>query len=786
MTDVHRRRFVVRGVVQGVGFRPYVYRLAQECELSGFVRNDASHVHIEVEGRSSDIERFSTRLESEVPPLGRIASVETTRMPSVFEPEFCIAPSGPTGHDREPSLIPPDTAVCDDCVRELFDPADRRYRHPFITCTNCGPRFTIINALPYDRPNTTMGFFDLCAVCRKEYADPNDRRYHAQPLACPRCGPTLRHERDGQVTIGTDVAIASVQADLAEGLIVAIKGLGGYHLAVDATNDAAVNELRRRKARADKPFAVMVPDLNAARRVARVGSAEASALQSPAHPIVLLRARTGSCLADGVAPGNPLVGVLLSYTPLHHLLFARGPDAPARVPTALVMTSGNVAEEPICFDDVDAHNRLDHIADSFCTHNRPIHTPCDDSVIRLLNDVELPIRRSRGYAPLPVQLPMSVPPTLAVGGEMKNTFAIATDRTAWLSQHLGDMGNLETLNAFEASVARFIQFYGVNCAVIAVDAHPGYQTRRWAMQHKADLGVVKVQHHHAHLASLMVEHSHDGTEPVIGFVFDGTGYGNDGTLWGGEILLGDYAGFERWGHLREVLIPGGDSAANNPCRTALAHLHAAGVEWADELPPVIVCDEAERRVLAQQLAASTNCVASSSMGRLFDATASLLGLRHRITYEAQAAIELEVLAGKADRSFPLAFSINEDGSIDPTPVVRGVVDAVRAGVDTAAVALGFHDAVVEAMVACAASIREERLLSVVGLTGGVFQNVLLTQLATARLREYGFDVLTHRLVPPNDGGLALGQAMVAAHRRGRVPTNEAATERLDGRWSPCV
>ncbi len=689
------------------------------------------------------------------------------RLPSIAESGFCIAASGPTELGWQPAPVPPDTAVCDDWVRELFDPADRRHRHPFITCTNWGPRFTIIKTLPYDRPNTTVAGFELCAACREEHTDPANRRHHAQPLACMQCGPTFQYERDGQVCSGTDAVIARVQADLAEGLIVAIKGLGGYLLAADATNDAAVTRLRRRKSRVDKPFAVMVPDLDTARRLARVDSAEASALVSPARPIVLLRTRADSGLADAVAPGNPLVGVMLGYTPLHHLLFASGPGAPERFPPVLVMTSGNVAEEPICFDDADVHRRLGPIADSICTHDRVIDAPCDDSIVRLVDDVELPIRRGRGYAPLPVRLPVAVPPTLAVGGEIKNTFAVAAGRTAWPSQHLGDMGNLETLAAFEASVARFTRFYGVDGAVAAVDAHPGYHTRRWAMQHAADHEVVDVQHHHAHLASLMAERSVDAGESVIGFVFDGTGYGADGALWGGEILIGDYTEVERWGHLREMLLPGGDSAANNPCRTALAHLFAAGVEWSESLPSVVACDDAERRVLARQLAMSTNCVTSTSIGRLFDVVASLLGLRHRITYEAQAAIELEVLAETADHAFPLAFLIDADGSIDPSPVVRGIAEAVRAGVEPAAVALGFHEAVVEAMVTCARRIGDERALTVVGLTGGVFQNVLLSRLATAALREHGFEVLTHRVVPPNDGGLAIGQAMVAAHGRER-------------------
>ncbi|MGI9602417.1 MAG: carbamoyltransferase HypF, partial [Acidimicrobiales bacterium] len=674
------------------------------------------------------------------------------------------------------TLIPPDTATCDDCVAEVLDPTNRRFRHAFTTCTACGPRFTIIGALPYDRPHTTMREFALCAACAAEYSDPRDRRHHAQPIACHRCGPQLQHERFGQVTTGTDDVLAAVQADVDAGLIVAIKGLGGYHLAVDATSDEAVNRLRRRKDRADKPFAVMVADLDAARRMAHINDAEASALRSPAHPIVLLRARAAGGVSPFVAPGNPLIGVLLPYTPFHHLLFGRVPGADIRPPSAVVMTSGNVSEEPICFDDDDARRRLAPIADSFCTHNRPIHTPCDDSVIRLVDGSELPIRRSRGHAPLPVGLPGAVVPTLAVGGEIKNTFAVAAGSDAWLSQHLGDMSNHETLTAFESSVARLTDLYRVDTQRLAVDAHPGYHTRRWATEYAdrlaatttADVELVEVQHHHAHLASLMAEHGHDGRRPVIGFVFDGTGYGTDHTMWGGEVLVGDYAAVDRWGHLGGVLLPGGDSAVHNPCRTALAHLRASDIDWSETLAPVLACDETERRILHQQLTRSTNCVTSSSMGRLFDAVASLLGLRHRITYEAQAAIDLEFLADRAvPTSFRVDFALHDDGSIDPAPVLRGLVRGLESGVDRAALAYAFHQAVADVIGRCAERIRDEQSLHVAGLTGGVFQNVLLTRLAGERLRQLGFEVLTHRVVPPNDGGLALGQVMVAAHRSRR-------------------
>jgi hydrogenase maturation protein HypF len=744
-----------------------VHQLATECQLVGFVRNETTHVSVEVEGTPDALASFHKRLRAELPRLARIDGIDSVEVPCTSDATFRIGRSGPT--EAAASIIPPDTAVCDECVDEMFDADDRRHRHPFITCTNCGPRFTIIDALPYDRPNTTMRDFPMCAPCAAEYGDPSDRRHHAQPIACPDCGPTLAYERAADVAHGTEPVLSKVQADLSAGLIVAIKGLGGYHLAVDATNDAAVTRLRERKSRQDKPFAVMVRDLESVRRIASIDQDEAAALESPAHPIVLLRATPGSGLSSLVAPGNPLVGAMLPYTPLHHLLFEPVPGSPQPAPAALVMTSGNLSEEPICFEDDDARRRLAHIADSFCSHDRPIHVPCDDSVVRVLDGAELPIRRSRGYAPLPVPLPLPVPSTLAVGGELKNTFALAEGSTAWLSQHVGDMENHETLQAFESSVDRLSRMYAVEPSLLAVDPHPGYQTRRWAdrfaeSQNGEPIPRVEVQHHHAHLASLMAEHGLDGRAPTIGFVFDGTGFGTDATMWGGEVLVGDYSDFTRWGHLKTVPLPGGDSAAHNPCRTALAHLHAAGIEWAPDLASVQACDEIELSVLAQQLERGTNCVTSSSMGRLFDAVASLLGLRHRITYEAQAAIDLEVLAEQAFSDQDVRFDLPVDGGkVDPAPMLRAIVSQLEAGRDPAVLARAFHVAVAEAVATCASQIRDEDGINVVGLTGGVFQNVLLTRLTKARLNELGFEVLTHHVVPPNDGGLALGQIMVAAH-----------------------
>ncbi len=767
-----RRRLEVTGVVQGVGFRPFVHRLACDLQLGGFVRNDVGRVHIEVEGPESSVTLFRALLREQSPPLAAIDTIVAEVMAPHGEASFRIEASADGSPDVEPPVrvVPSDVATCDDCLAELFDPADRRYRHPFITCTNCGPRFTIITELPYDRPNTTMTRFELCPTCSAEYHDPADRRFHAQPLACPACGPRLRYENGGGfTTAGSDAVIAAVQADLAAGKTVAIKGLGGYHLACDAADERAVTRLRQRKERPDKPLAVMVPDLDAARSLADIDPIEAEALCSPAAPIVLLRRRPDAAVAPGVAPDNPMVGLMLPSTPLHHLLFRLSPSRPAEVPAALVMTSGNLVEEPICYRDDEVRERLGAIADGFCDHDRPIHVPCDDSVVRVIGGTAVPIRRSRGYAPAAFGLPFAVGSTLAVGGEMKNTFCLAHGRHAWISQHIGDMGNLETLRAFERSVEDLQSFHRIQPSAIAADAHPGYHTRRWAAQHTNGRRLIEVQHHHAHLAALMVEHRWSEAQPLLGFVFDGTGYGTDGDLWGGEVLLADYGHAHRLGSLVPVPLPGGDAAVQNPCRVALAHLAAAGIGWGRDLAPVVACDPTELRILEQQVREDGAEPRTTSMGRLFDAVASLLGLRHRITYEAQAAIQLEFLA--ASTSVPadgVAFGL-DDGRIDPAPVLHAIVDGIRAGTDRASLALAFHHAVVDAIVQVAGEVRSERPVRVVGLTGGCFQNALLTDLATRCLVDEGFEVLTHRLVPPNDGGIALGQVAVAGAQADGAP-----------------
>ncbi len=759
-----RQRFTVTGVVQGVGFRPFVYRLATELGLTGFVGNNSGAVFLEVQGPCARLDEFGRRLRAEVPPLAAISAVHVVdvAVDLLSDSNFRIIDSQAAAGATTP--IPPDIAVCDQCIAELFDPTDRRYRHPFVTCTSCGPRFTIIRALPYDRPATTMSAFDMCEQCTVEYHSPADRRFHAQPIACPDCGPSLWFAANPyplKRIDGSDAALAAAQHALAAGAVLAIKGIGGYHLACRVDDEAAVTALRTRKARAAKPLAMLVADLDVARRYAHIDDAEAAVLTSAARPIVLLRRRRDAPVADAVAPGSPLVGLMLPYSPIHHLLLAPVPDVEAPTPDALVLTSANRSDDPICFTEEDAAQRLPALCDAVLDHDRPIHVPCDDSVVRVVDDRELPIRRSRGYAPLPVDLGLDGPPVLAVGGELKNTFCLTDGARAYLSGHIGDMGTLETLRAFERAVGQLSEIRHQPVR-LAADLHPGYHTRSWAERRAGDRPVDLVQHHHAHVVSLLAEHGRIG-EPVIGVSFDGTGYGCDETIWGGEILkLGrDSHRFVRVGHLLAVPLPGGDAAVRNPWRMALSQLWMAGIDWTPDLPPVAAATHDELRLIRSQLDSGTGCVPCSSMGRLFDAVASLLGVRHRIDYEGQAAIELEALAESVDDTAgpTLRLTVRPNGVIDPAEMLRTMVSALRAGVPAAVLASEFHRAVAVAVVEVARMVAGP--VRLVGLTGGVFQNVLLLRGCRQRLRQAGFDVLSHHRVPPNDGGLALGQAAIS-------------------------
>ena len=789
-----RHRIRVCGVVQGVGFRPHVHRLAGELGLSGFVGNDTEGVLAEVEGGSDAVLRFEERLVAEAPPMASIEAVEVHALGLLGDDGFRIVASRDA--PGATTLLPPDLAVCDDCLAELVDPADRRFRYPFINCTNCGPRFTITRRLPYDRPNTTMAGFPLCDECAGQYHDPADRRFHAQPLACPRCGPRLWFEGpdgavvdgagvdgagvDGAGTSRADGALAAAQTALAEGLVVAIKGIGGYHLACDATSRRAVDALRRRKHRPDKPLAVMVPDLAAAERLASLDGVARELLTSPQRPIVLVGRRDATPLAPSVAPGSPQLGLFLPYSPLHHLLFMRVPGRGAPVPGPLVMTSGNLTDEPICFDDADARVRLGAIADAWLVHDRPIHMPCDDSVVRVEGGGELPVRRARGFAPLPVRLPFDPAPTLATGGELKSTFCLASGRHAWVSQHLGDVGSLETIQAYERALSLFTQCYQVEPDQVAADTHPHYQMRRWAEDH-TDGPVELVQHHHAHIASVMAEHAVPMGHEVIGFAFDGTGYGPDGAIWGGEVLVASYPRYRRAAHLAYVPLPGGDAAVRHPARVALAHLWAAGIPWDEDLAPVRALAPEARAVLARQLERDIQCVPTSSMGRLFDAASSLIGLRHTVSFEAQAAVELEALAASHGGPTPTYRFGTDGGTIDAGPVMAALVDGTRRGQAPSAMARGFHLAIADMMAEQAERLAGETGIGRVALSGGVFQNALLVGLARDRLTDRGLEVLTHRVVPPNDGGLSLGQAVVVGSRE--AASREAAS-RADAASAP--
>ncbi|MFA1551428.1 carbamoyltransferase HypF [Actinomadura chokoriensis] len=735
MTSVDVRVGVrVEGVVQGVGFRPFVHGLATGLGLSGLVGNDAGGVFIEVEGAADVVGRFLDGLRTRPPRLAVVERVTTRELDArglAGRGGFAIVGSDPSGERR--ALVSWDSATCDDCLRELRDPADRRHAYPFINCTNCGPRFTIVKDVPYDRPNTTMAGFAMCGQCAAEYADPADRRFHAQPVCCPSCGPSLAlHPHAGD-------PLTAARGMLAAGAVLAVKGLGGYHLAARAASQDAVGVLRSRKHREDKPFAVMVPDLAAARTLCTLSDAEEALLTGPRRPIVLARRRPDAALADDVAPGNRHLGLLLPYTPLHHLL----------VTEPIVLTSGNVSDEPIAHRDGEALERLRGIADAFLFHDRPIHTRADDSVVRIFRGRPLPVRRARGYTPEPVPIPDGRP-VLACGAELKNTFCLSRDGRAFVSHHIGDLGNYETLRAFEEGIAHFRRLFDITPELIAYDPHPEYLSTKYALGQ--ELPSVAVQHHHAHIASCLADNGVDG--PVIGVAFDGTGYGTDGTLWGGEFLVADLRGFERAGHLEPVPMPGGAAAIREPWRMAAAYGASEDLPVARRPEWSTVADMAERRVHAPL---------TSSMGRLFDAVAAALGVRDRVDYEGQAAIELEQ---RADPAVHTAYS----ATITDRFVVRGrdlleaVVSDLKTGVPVPTIAARFHNGVAALIVGAASRIREERGLGVAALSGGVFQNMLLLERAVSGLEDAGFEVLTHHRVPPNDGGISLGQAAVATAR----------------------
>lgn len=770
-----RRAVVVHGVVQGVGFRPYVARLAEEIGLTGTCRNDDTSVLIEIEGDNAQIAEFERRLSVEAPPLARITAVVATDRPVLGGLGFAIATSVRTAGTR--TLVPPDTAACDDCLGELSDPGDRRFRHAFITCTNCGPRFTIIEDLPYDRPLTTMAGFAMCARCAAEYADPADRRFHAQPISCHDCGPVLRvvDARGTVLAAGTEESLAAAAAALRAGAIVAVKGIGGYHLACDATSATAVATLRARKSRPDQPFALMVPDLEAAAEIVEIGGA-ADLLTSPERPIVLLRRRPGDPVAAEVAPGLDELGVVLAYAPVHHLLFTPAPDGTPGAPRFLVMTSGNLSGEPLCYEDADALTRLGGLADLFLAHDRPIAVPCEDSVLAWTEGAVIPLRRSRGYAPLPVRLDAGLDDgsgsgcVLGSGAEVKNTVALARDGMAFVSAHIGDLGSWESRRAQTRAADQLVGFHRRHPDLVVADLHPGYASRAWARELAGRLGVpvLDVQHHHAHLAALAAEHARLD-ERLVGVVFDGTGYGCDGGVWGGEVLLLADGGCTatRLGTLGTVRLPGGDAGVRNPVRTAALAMMCAGVDLAGT-PVQDALTDAEHAFLRGLVAGDAGWVATSSVGRLFDVVSALLGVRSRITYEAQAAIELEVAARRWRAStdadaYPLVLPVIRDAGLsrlDPDPLIGDLARAVRAGIPVDELAWAFHQALATSTADLAVRAAAAHGVTTIGLSGGVFANRVLLGAVRRRLEDAGHEVLTHRLVPANDGGLSLGQVAV--------------------------
>ena len=761
---LRREAITVRGVVQGVGFRPFIYRLATEEGLAGFIGNDTGGVTLEIEGPPEKLETFRRRLKDEAPPLSRIDSVVAKSIPPKREVEFCIVLSDASG--KVSTGIPADAATCADCLRELLDPKDRRYRYPFLNCTNCGPRFTITRRIPYDRPQTSMARFKMCAECQAEYDDPTNRRFHAQPNACPVCGPRAWMVGPEGLEILSDDPITGAIDRLMAGEIMAIKGIGGFHLAVDATNEFAVMRLRDRKHRYGKPLAVMARDLEAARELCVLTPQEEDLLVTAARPIVLAPKRTGGGIAPSVAPGIPWLGVFLPYAPLQHLLFAD-----SRVP-ALVMTSANLSEEPIAIDNDEALARLRKIADAFLMHDREILQRCDDSVMALVDGAPQLIRRARGFVPLAVPLPFEAPPLLAVGGHLKNVFALARGRFAYQSQHLGDLENITGLDFFRESLAHLMHTFEIEPETVVHDLHPGYLSTNWAMEWATKRGnrVVAVQHHHAHIAGCMAEHGIEGS--VIGLSLDGTGYGTDGRIWGGEVLVSRLESFERFAHLDYAPMPGGEAAIREPWRMALGALHAAGFQIeSTEILEAVGAKQQDAHVIRRMIERGVNTPLTSSCGRLFDAVAAVVLGRGVVDYEAQAAIELEGLAideadeldsGYAFEWLAGDWSAHVPGRISAGPLWRAIFEDLHSDVAKPRIAARFHAGVAAAFTRASVEARAATGIGLVALSGGCMHNRRVARLLRAALEAQGFEVYQHKQVSPGDGGLSYGQAVVAA------------------------
>lgn len=745
-----RKKIIVQGIVQGVGFRPFIYNLAESFNINGFVSNTSQGVMIEAESELSIIDSFIDDINAKSPPLAVITNVNSTEIQVQNSSDFVIKKSD--GGDFRSTLISPDIAVCDDCLEELFDLNDRRYLYPFINCTNCGPRYTIINNIPYDRPYTSMKNFKMCPDCQAEYDDPSNRRFHAQPNACPKCGPQIKLFDSNKNNLNTDEIIATACELLKQGSIIAIKGLGGFHLAVDSNNNNAVLKLRKLKGRDEKPFALMVKNISKVEKYCQLNNSEAEVLKSISSPIVLLKRISNTDIAESVAPGNDHLGIMLPYTPLHHILFDKL-DIP------LVMTSANLSEEPICIDNDEAFNRLNGIADYFLIHDRDIYLRSDDSVGIDLNNKFRFIRRSRGIAPQPVFVNSKGPTILAIGGELKNTVCLLKDDKAILSQHIGDLENVEAYNFFKLTIDHLQRIFNAKPELIVHDLHPSYFSTQWAKE-QSDIKLLPVQHHHAHMAACMVENQL--SSPVIGIIMDGTGYGTDRTIWGGEILVGDFKDFDRFAHFEKMKLPGGDAAIKSPWRTAVSYLHKT---YPDGLPDLPFLKDHDIEPIIEIINKNINSPHTSSCGRLFDAIAAMSGGKQIIKYEAQAAIEF-MQSFDSINVRPFSFVIDQKDNhreIMLQPIIRSVVRSIQNGELFSKISNRFHATLSQIFIEIAKDARSETGINDIVLSGGVFQNMILFEHTIFALEKAYFKVYTHSQVPTNDGGISLGQAMIGRY-----------------------
>jgi hydrogenase maturation protein HypF len=770
-------RILINGIVQGVGFRPFIYNLAIRHGLLGWVKNTSRGVQIEVSGPKPDLEDFLSSITSEAPPLSKIESINYEVIQPGDDEPFHIQHSQVIEGAFQP--ISADVSICDDCLQELFSADDFRYRYPFINCTNCGPRFTIIKDIPYDRPQTTMARFDLCPACEKEYTDPLNRRFHAQPVACPECGPEIWVEYSSQTetkkVTSKDEALLLTQELFSEGKIGAIKGLGGFHLACDAENSTAVEKLRKRKNRPAKPLAVMMPDLDTIRKFCLLSTEEEDLLLSRQRPILLLNRKPGSTLPASIAPGQNTIGVMLPYTPLHYLLFSNQDEYPHAPYSVLIMTSANFSGNPILTQNEQVQDLLGDIADFYLLHDRDIHIHCDDTVARVPESSTeslkhiYPIRRSRGYAPAPISSPLSGSSILAGGAELKNTFCLIKDQYAFLSQHIGDLKNYETLRAYQDSISHYESLFRIQPELLVYDLHPDYLSTRYILERaeEENLPALPVQHHHAHIAACLADNSYQGKDPVIGISFDGIGYGDDGKIWGGEFLIADYRTYSRAGHLAYFPLPGGDLAVKEPWRTAVSLLDQAQIPLDPKLFPVAYAQSLPDSIpgtsilsiLESQLKTETNAPLTSSMGRLFDGVSSLLGICHQISYEGQAAIELEALADPNESGF-YSLEISRELIFQPGAMITEILADLKMGYDIPTISARFHNTIAALALEMASRLKEIHELNQVALSGGVWQNMSLLRKSSKALSQAGFDVFIHNQVPANDGGLSLGQAVI--------------------------